>query len=242
MFVYQAETFCDSCGEWIRADLLAMGEAPARDSDEWPQGPFPEEPTDSPDHCASGRECFEGIHLGAYGLADDAPLYGAESRVIGALLSDGLTEEGGSYVALEAFDNPDPTPYQSALHRLWWESFSSEVQEARVRDAGRRGVEDGTAAGSWVIDGNTSEESARALLQGLEDGDPAVYDSLPSAPLSGEWADGLLPRDVLGWYGVEEDDNSADEILSAYEQGWEQGVTDEVSRAARAMLGVEVSS
>lgn len=49
------------------------------------------------------------------------------------------------------------------------------------------GHERGVAAGSWVIDGNTSEETARNLLRGIDDGDPVVYDVLPFAPLSGEW-------------------------------------------------------
>jgi hypothetical protein len=99
-----------------------------------------------------------------------------------------------------------------------------------------QGHEDGRCAGTWVIDGTTTDETKQAILKGLEDGDPAVYDQLPSSPLSGEWADGLLPRDVLGWYGFTEDDDRADGILCAYEDGYSQGVVDEVERACHATL------
>jgi hypothetical protein len=106
-----------------------------------------------------------------------------------------------------------------------------------------QGAEDGRCAGTWVIDGNTTDETKQAFLRGFEEGDPAVYDALPGSPLSGEYADGLLPRDVLGWYGLTEDDWNADglsgiaaEVLNAYEDGHSQGVVDEVERACRATL------
>lgn len=110
----------------------------------------------------------------------------------------------------------------------------AQIQQAEV-DAEVKGYEHGRAAGSWVIDGNTTTETAARILQGLEDGDPEVYDSLPSSPLSGEMADGLLPRDVLGWYELDEDDDAADDILSAYERGFDSGVEAEVSESARAL-------
>jgi hypothetical protein len=99
-----------------------------------------------------------------------------------------------------------------------------------------QGAADGCAAGTWAIDGNTTGETKQAFIKGFEDGDPAIYDALPSSPLSGEWADGLLPRDVLGWYGLTEDDDRADDILCAYEDGYSQGVVDEVERACLAGL------
>lgn len=101
-----------------------------------------------------------------------------------------------------------------------------------LADAERRGAEDGKAAGSWVIDGNTSTETALYLLRGIEDGDPQVLDALPCSPLSGEFADGLLPRDVLEWYEVDEDHLAADDILTAYEQGFDRGAMDEVQTSA----------
>lgn len=105
-----------------------------------------------------------------------------------------------------------------------------------AREAGRAA---GVAAGSWVVDGNTSQETMRAILQGLEDGDPAVYDSLPSAPLSGEWADAPTPRDIVNEYSEEGDDEDA--MCTAYEEGYAEGVEAEVARSCRAMLGEDAS-
>jgi hypothetical protein len=139
MYVYQADTYCDSCGEAIRAQLLASGDAPADPDDEWsydsddfPKGPCGEESTDGPDHCASYGDCLEGVNLGDYGLAIEAPLYGAESRVIGALLSDGLTDHGAEDLRSMLNDrepDTDPTPYKVALHAYWREVFADELGE-----------------------------------------------------------------------------------------------------------------
>ena len=103
--------------------------------------------------------------------------------------------------------------------------------------AEEEGYDQGKAAGSWLLDGNSKEEAARRLLQGIEDGDPEIIDTLPSSPLSGEYADGLLPRDVLGRFDLDEQHDAADEILSAFEDGYARGVQDEAVRTAEAMLG-----
>ncbi len=79
-------------------------------------------------------------------------------------------------------------------------------------------------------------DAARRLLDGIADGDPLVLDELPCSPLSGEWADGLLPRDVLAEYGLDEEHDAADDVLSAFEAGYDRGVHDEATRSARALL------
>ena len=121
----------------------------------------------------------------------------------------------------------------------WIESLRDE-HAWTCSQAEKLGYDAGKAAGSWIIDGNSTDEQARTLLDGIEDGDPAVLDLLPSAPFSGEWADGLDVRDVLDSYGYSLDDDGADEILSAFEDGYSRGVVDEAVRSARALLGVEV--
>jgi hypothetical protein len=133
MYVYRADTYCDSCGARLRAGLIVSGLAPADPDDEWtydsddfPKGPVAEEPTDSPDHCASGDECLEAVHLGRYGLLPLAPLFGAEEARIGALLSDGLTDAGLAWLA-ETLAETDLTPYQRALHAYWSEAFADEL-------------------------------------------------------------------------------------------------------------------
>ena len=135
MYVFQADTYCDSCGIAICAELDADGLGPATpddeysfDSDEYPKAAL-EEATDYVDHCASGAECREAIDLLAYGLPTVAMkplLEGAETQRVGAILSDGLTADGVSYTN-ELLSEADPTPYQEALHRLWRETFDGEL-------------------------------------------------------------------------------------------------------------------
>jgi hypothetical protein len=143
MYVYCADTYCDSCGLELIADLERQGVKPwpsadCPDSDHWPVSAIEEE-TDGPDHCAAYGECLEGIDLHGYGLADDAEMIGAEMPVIGALLSDGLTDAGVSYLRELLDDSPihytrgigsgaihvrTLTPYQEALHTYWREVFA----------------------------------------------------------------------------------------------------------------------
>jgi len=147
-----------------------------------------------------------------------------------------------------AFDGA-PTPvniiaanvFEAIEVGLWeeWQRIESEAKSLgeTIAHAECEGYERGLAAGSWVVDGNTSEATARRLLEGIEDGDPEILDGLPSAPLSGEFADDLTPRDVLDWYELGEDDDGADDVLAAFEEGFARGVIDEVTRSARAILG-----
>lgn len=102
------------------------------------------------------------------------------------------------------------------------------------RDAGR-------SAGTWFFNPGTEDE-ARGVLRGIEDGDPEVMDSEP-APLSGEWAGDPTPDSVLAevtgsaaWDSVLTDDE-APSMLDAYEAGFSEGFWQEVERSARALLG-----
>jgi len=63
----------------------------------------------------------------------------------------------------------------------------------------------GTNAAAWwyqeTLGGRASgdtRERARIILAGLHDCDPMVLDTLPSADLSGEWADGDTAESVYG--------------------------------------------
>jgi hypothetical protein len=64
VYVYAAALYCEECGEKIREDLTAKGEAPedsedetSYDSDDFPKGPTDEGESDSPSHC-DGCACF----------------------------------------------------------------------------------------------------------------------------------------------------------------------------------------
>lgn len=88
------------------------------------------------------------------------------------------------------------------------------------------GFDFGKAAGSWVVDGNSSVEFCRKIIDGYADGDPEVMDMQP-APLSGEYADdaGII-EDVRQRFG---DD---DELLASFEEGYSNGYWREVLRSA----------
>ena len=104
-----------------------------------------------------------------------------------------------------------------------------------MRAAGRKS---GTAAGGWIADGNTSEESLRITLQQWEDGDPAPP-SAPS-PFSGEWADSPTVEEVIN---SETDLNSdelepeeIDELARAFEDEFSMAWQEEAERTVRALL------
>ncbi|MGO9964460.1 MAG: hypothetical protein ACLPUG_13680 [Acidimicrobiales bacterium] len=110
----------------------------------------------------------------------------------------------------------------------------------RLAEAEHDGYHAGHAAGTWVTDGNTSEATYRAILDGYESGDSGVMDYQP-APLSGEWADDPGPRDLFaGWDRM--DDWQQDEIATAYEAGYSDGFWSEVVRSCRYALRLEVAS
>jgi len=102
------------------------------------------------------------------------------------------------------------------------ETMAALVAEARER---------GAAAGSWVIDGNTTTETARWIVTGWDDGDGAVMDLQPAC-LSGEWAGESLSE--LGLADASENE------LDEYETAFAEAFWGEVIRSARAVLGDEL--
>lgn len=106
--------------------------------------------------------------------------------------------------------------------------LASAVADAALDSIRADGESAGRAAGSWVIDGNSPADAARALVQGLEDGDPQ-YLLLQPSPLSGEWSDSPTPASLADEYGVDpEDYDTVDAICDAYEEGFSVGWEAEV--------------
>jgi hypothetical protein len=124
-----------------------------------------------------------------------------------------------------------------ALDSVDWEELRSHLSPLAY--ARELGAEHGRAAASWVFDGNTPQDAYARALKGIEDGDPAVLDTLPSADLSGEWADTLtgpqLVADAISYAGGSDDlsDDWFTNICDAYETAYDDAVLDEVSRVAR---------
>jgi len=139
------------------------------------------------------------------------------------------------------------------------EQTTDTMYEAAITYAAAQGTEDGTNAGAWyeLPDGSRSVfdvDALNGLLQGIEDGDPAVLDSFPYADLSGEWADTLtgpmLVVDALDAAGHSRDtvhgatygyckptEDWGPDICDAYELAFNDAAVDEIVRRVRYQLG-----
>jgi hypothetical protein len=108
----------------------------------------------------------------------------------------------------------------------------SELSERDRLEA--RGYRDGHAAATWVE--LEDEDAARRILSMLDEGDPEVYDYLPSPRLGGEYADEPTWQDILEDEDCEDSDDGRPELLNAYEYAYACAVEREVVRACRTML------
>jgi hypothetical protein len=87
----------------------------------------------------------------------------------------------------------------------------------------REGYSAGKAAGSWIIDGNTTLETCKRIVKGYDDGDPEIMDIQP-APLSGEYA-GESIKELFGY-------TPSSRCLDLYESGYSDGFWSEVIQSA----------
>jgi len=111
------------------------------------------------------------------------------------------------------------------------------MTEEMSNRAAELGMELGRNAGSWVVDGNTSASTARAIVRGYEDGDPVVLDMEPS-PLSGEWADGPFLPDVVEEITGDRDyqGDDLDDLLTQLEESYSSAFWAEVLHACASLV------
>ena len=108
--------------------------------------------------------------------------------------------------------------------------------------AAELGADHGRSAGTWVIDGNTTDDACAEILRMDADGDPALYDALPGGPLSGEWADSMTPAILMGMVGASNLPDTAatdmivDDVCEAYERAWYDAMREQVIAEATARL------
>jgi hypothetical protein len=95
----------------------------------------------------------------------------------------------------------------------------NSLYDTAIAYAEQLGAEHGTSAATWV-----EIDNAAAILQGIEDGDPEIMDALPCADLSGEWADGLTPRQLVDDVLSEIDTDS--KVDSETANDWSDGICD----------------
>ena len=106
-------------------------------------------------------------------------------------------------------------------------------------EAGNLGRDAGKAAASWMFDGNTPEDTYRAVLRGIEDGDPVILDAHPAPGLSasGGYAEADLARDL----GLEDDQPPSDAV-TAYLDAADETFWHETERIAREHLAASATT
>ncbi len=116
-----------------------------------------------------------------------------------------------------------------------------------LRQAGQRA---GAGAADWwaqdTVGGRATGDTtatARAVLAGIDDGDPAVLDALPVCDLSGQWANTpteadlyahAVPPDAPGWDDL--DTPRRDEAIEAYRDGFDTAAGERVAEHCRTAL------
>jgi len=119
-------------------------------------------------------------------------------------------------------------------YAAWWDKavggFAPQTLAERAHELGR---DHGGDTASWVIDGNTSEDFCRKVIEGYDDGDPEIMDMQPAA-LDGQWADAPTPLHIRQALGIE--NAPSDEVLDAYEEGFSEGYWHTVIQAAYGKL------
>jgi hypothetical protein len=159
----------------------------------------------------------------------------------------GIDWDNGSHlsICLDAgdritiLDEPSTQPGDQAA--------STDERWRQVLDAIRAaGAAVGRDAADWwgqdTIGGRASgdvQATARRVLVGIDDGDPAVLDTLPSFDSSGQSVDdttgwelfAAATGDSAGWFGLRI--QQRDEALTAYRDSFDTAVTDRVAELCR---------
>lgn len=111
--------------------------------------------------------------------------------------------------------------------------FALEIESMR-----KAGADAGHAAATWLVDGNTDEDTARRILAQWDEGDCNAPHA--PAPFSGEWADDPTVSDVIERETSLEFDSltpeEIDELTTAFEDAYAEAWQDEAERSVRAIL------
>jgi hypothetical protein len=127
----------------------------------------------------------------------------------------------------------------------WWaletagrylDDNAAELRERDEEALQESGEAAGKAVGSWVSDGNSSEEHLRGVLSAAENCELEI-----PAPLSGEFADEWTPERVFEDADIEnpEDDDERQALLDVWETAYRDGFEAQACEDARGFLPSE---
>jgi hypothetical protein len=105
------------------------------------------------------------------------------------------------------------------------------------------GKQHGTTAATWYFNSTTpDEDDFRAVLKGIEDGDPVILDTFLGNPLSGESADDWTPKDLLNYIGAPDtlSEEEESELCEVYEKSWLGAYQDRIIQECLSGLDYEV--
>jgi len=104
-------------------------------------------------------------------------------------------------------------------------------------DAAQLGAEHGADVARWIFDGNTTDSTYQWYLDGIESGDSAVWEHIPTTPLSGEYAGDPTPSTLmadLGAHDLEPEEES--ELCGIFEDAFSTAVEHTLVTTARYHL------
>ena len=170
-YAYDAELFCDACGEKIMEDLNAQGVKDDGTTDTYPQA-TPDGESDTVEHCASREGCEDAIVVAG--------------TKIGAWLENPLTDEGACWLADVLDEDTAGDPYRTELHWLWraWYADDSRVAEHLYDHEWLEAIKE------WLQDERLDAAEDEHLLKWLRENRRSDYDSFEE--LSDENFDELL--------------------------------------------------
>lgn len=113
-YVYNADLYCEDCGEAIKRELRAEGHRKSDDSEEWPQGPYEDGggEADSPWHCGSNETCVNAMEF--------------DGTKVGVWLGNPLTSDGVE--GLTEMLSETNSEYQRQLHEFWMCVYSDYLE------------------------------------------------------------------------------------------------------------------
>jgi hypothetical protein len=122
VYVYQADFVCEDCGSKIVERLEKEGTEDTGNSDDFPQGPYPDGggESDAIQHCGMGEKCVNRVRVPG-------------GVTIGCPLGNSLTSEGVEYLRQTvAKDIVSESAHKRGVGRLWAHIYADALRNYRL--------------------------------------------------------------------------------------------------------------